>query len=113
MIKLFVGGFPLDMDELGLAELFGPYGNISTVTIVRDKATKLCKGYGFIEMQKQEEANEAVAGLNGRQMGDRQLSVKPATEKLIGSGPISQLTAAYKKVELGTTVKKKRPRRAI
>lgn len=98
---------------MGLARLFGPYGNIHTITIVRDRATKVCKGYGFIEMQNPEEANEAIAALNGRQMGDRQLTIKQATEK--PTAPLSTDVAhKYKKVERpGAPIKKKRPRRPM
>lgn len=48
LVKLFVGGFPLVIDELELAKLFGPHGDISTIKIVRDKKTRICKGYAFI-----------------------------------------------------------------
>ncbi|MDB5145933.1 MAG: RNA-binding protein, partial [Mucilaginibacter sp.] len=75
MVKLFVGGFPLDMDELKLAELFAPHGDIRTIKLVRDKQTRVCKGYGFIEMADQVSAQNAVWVLNGQAMGDRQLTV--------------------------------------
>ena len=50
MVKLFIGGFPLDMDEMGLAQLIAPHGNIEVMKIVRDKKTRIAKGYAFVEM---------------------------------------------------------------
>lgn len=90
MAKLFVSGFPLDMDELSLAELFGPFGDISTVKIVRDKKTRVCKGYGFIEMVERVCAANAANALNGTFYGTRELTVTinretpapPANEKI-------------------------------
>jgi len=60
MVKLFVGGFPLDMEEMELAQLFGPHGDISTIKIVRDKKTRMCKGYAFIEMPDRIAAENAA-----------------------------------------------------
>jgi len=75
MVKLFVGGFPLDLEEMELAQLFGPHGDISTIKIVRDKKTRICKGYAFIEMPNQAEAENAAIALDGAFMRGRQLKV--------------------------------------
>ena len=56
MIKLFVSGFPLDITEIELAKLIAPYGDIATLKIVRDKKTRICKGYAFVEMETKEGA---------------------------------------------------------
>ena len=130
MVTLFVGGFPLDMEEIELVKLFMPFGQVSTIKIIRDKKTRICKGYAFIEMHDQAAAEEAVANLNGRDMGDRSLAVKireenekpkpkPFFPKKPFSGPPS-----YTKVDRGghgggysnggsDPYKKKRPRRPI
>lgn len=81
MIKLFVGGFPLDISEMDLAKLFAPHGDIHTIKIVRDRKTKQCKGYAFIEMLTEEGAQNAVDVLNDYPMGDRNLNVKISEEK--------------------------------
>ena len=47
MVKLFVGGFPLDITELELVQLFNLHGDVATIKIVRDKKTRMCKGYAF------------------------------------------------------------------
>ena len=76
LVKIFVGGFPLDMTELELVQLVSLHGNVSTIKIVRDKKTGVCKGYAFLEMKNREEAKKVVAALNGEPLGDRTLSVK-------------------------------------
>jgi RNA recognition motif-containing protein len=96
IVKLFIGGFPLDMDEMQLAQLVSPHGNIQTLKIVRDKKTRICKGYAFIEMNSEEDAVNVMAALDGEQISDRQLSVRLAAEPVVQS--------------ITPPVKKKRPR---
>lgn len=55
MHKLFVSGFPLEITELELAQLIAAHGDISTIKIVRDRKTRICKGYAFTEMQTAEQ----------------------------------------------------------
>ena len=102
MIKLFISGFPLDMDELQLAQMIGPHGDIKTIKLVRDKKTRVCKGYGFVEMADRESAENVMLALNGQQLRDRQLTVNIREEE--PAKPV------YKKIEPG---RKKRPRRII
>lgn len=75
-IKLFIGGFPLDMDEMGLAQLIAPHGTIEVMKIVRDKKTRIAKGYAFVEMASEDDAVSVMAALDGEAIGDRQFSVK-------------------------------------
>lgn len=75
MVKLFIGGFPLDIGEIELAKMFGPHGDISTVKIVRDKKTRICKGYAFIEMPNRAHAENAAEALNGTYMQGKMLTV--------------------------------------
>ncbi|WP_114937731.1 RNA recognition motif domain-containing protein [Mucilaginibacter endophyticus] len=76
MVKLFVGGFPLEMTELELVKMIGPHGDVETIKIVRDKKTRICKGYAFLEMKDRTGAENAVIALDGTEIGDRVLSVK-------------------------------------
>lgn len=76
MVKLFVGGFPLEITEMELAMLIAPHGNISTIKIVRDRQTKKCKGYAFVEVLTEEDAVKIAAALDGEEMQDRVLTVK-------------------------------------
>jgi RNA recognition motif-containing protein len=104
-IKLFIGGFPLDMDEMGLAQLIAPHGNIEIMKIVRDKKTRVAKGYAFVEMASERDAVAVMAALDGEPIGDRQFSVKLAAAPVIAQ-PLFQKVARS-----GAPEKKLRPRR--
>lgn len=118
MIKLFVGGFPMNITELELVMLFGSHGDVSTIKIVRDKKTGNCKGYAFLEMKDEEGAARAVEALDGSYIGERLLSVKVTEEK---QAPVKRASPqfksnfssqpSYSKVERGGELKKKRPRK--
>ena len=122
MVKLFISGFQLNSTELEIVQLVGPYANVSTIKIVRDKVSKKCKGYAFLEVTDEKEAEAAIEALSGTAMGDRELTlniveekpVKPAAPKrAFGSKP------PYKSNNYGSSnynsdpEKKKRPRRTI
>ncbi len=80
MLKLFVGGFPLDYTEVDLAKLILPFGNISTIKIVRDKQSKKCKGYAFVVMINDDDALQAVQELNNTELSGRMLTLKVVEE---------------------------------
>ncbi len=119
LVKLFVGGFPLDIEEIELAKLFAPHGDISTIKIVRDKKTKLCKGYAFIEMNDRAGAEDAVEALNGTILDNKALTVKINEEPtdnptVLNKSTAQQRAPVYQKVlRPGNEVKKKRPRRSV
>lgn len=75
MTKLFVGGFPLDIKEIELAQLIAPYGDILTLKMVRDKKTNVCKGYAFVEMKDRDGAERAAIELDGTFLKRKQLRV--------------------------------------
>lgn len=81
MVKLFVGGFPLEMREMELVQLLSPHGEVCTIKIVRDRKTRICKGYAFIELKSEEAARNVVAALHGEPLGDRNLTINFADEK--------------------------------
>ncbi len=87
MVKLFVSGFPLEITEMELAQLIAPHGDIATIKIVRDRQTKKCKGYAFIEMATLTDAENAVIALDGAQLQDRELTVKISEEKPVAPKP--------------------------
>jgi RNA recognition motif-containing protein len=60
MAKLFIVGFPRDMEEIELVEIFSIHGIVKTVTIVTDQSTGASKGYGFIMMEGQAGAERAI-----------------------------------------------------
>jgi RNA recognition motif-containing protein len=119
LVKLFVGGFPLEIDELELAKLFAPHGDISTIKIVRDKKTRICKGYAFIEMNDRRGAEAATEALDGADMNGKQLTVKineePDAKPIYAPKTSSpQRQPVYQKVSRpGTEERKKRPRKTL
>eukprot|EP01098_Paradermamoeba_levis_P000660 TRINITY_DN1074_c0_g1_i4.p1 TRINITY_DN1074_c0_g1~~TRINITY_DN1074_c0_g1_i4.p1 ORF type:complete len:340 (-),score=85.31 TRINITY_DN1074_c0_g1_i4:139-1158(-) len=78
---LFVYNLPQDCDDNFLYRLFGPYGAIASVKIVKDSATNKCKGFGFVNYLKYEDAQQAIIGLNGYQVGNKFLQVSFKTNK--------------------------------
>jgi RNA recognition motif-containing protein len=107
MTKLFAVGFPRNLDEMQLAQIFAPYGDIELLTIVRDKFTLESKGFGFIHMKTAAGAQEAIQALNGTTFGDRQMEVRLADDKEpTPAKPIYKPVAKTKIPE----PKKKRPR---
>jgi len=59
-VKIFMSGYPQNFDELALAQLVSPYGEVSTIKIVRDKQSGKTKGYAFIEMVNRNAAEEVA-----------------------------------------------------
>jgi RNA recognition motif-containing protein len=76
--KLYVGSLPYSVTEDELRDLFAPYGQIESVRIITDKFTGQSKGFGFVEMSNDDEAQKAVAAVNGQQMNGRTLIVNEA-----------------------------------
>jgi len=81
MMKVFVGGLPPDVDELDLVGFVSTYAEVSTIKVVRDRATKKCKGYAFFQMTSDKMAERAVEELNGRRYKGNTLTVNISTEK--------------------------------
>lgn len=105
MIKIYVGGFPLEMTELELVQLVSPYGEVSTIKIVRDKASGKPKGYAFLEMINREAAENVVIALDGVEIKGKSLAVS------IKQDEPQPPASVYKKVErYSDPFKKKRPR---
>jgi len=107
MTKLFAVGFPRTLDEIQIAQLFGPYGDIELITIMRDKFTGESKGFGFIHMKTETGALEAIQALNGKTFGDRQMEVRLAEEK--EAAPAKPVYKPVPKTN-NPPQKKKRPR---
>jgi len=76
--KLYVGSLPYKTSEDELQQLFGQYGTVTSAKVVTDRVTGQSKGFGFVEMSTEEEAQKAIEGLNGSQMGGRSLVVSVA-----------------------------------
>ena len=79
--KLFVGNFPYETGEAELQELFARAGTVETVKVMRDMSTGRARGFAFVEMATDEEAQKAASELNQYQMGGRALTVNEARPK--------------------------------
>lgn len=88
-MKIYVGNMPYTIGSDELSELFGQYGRVAEASVIMDRETGRSKGFGFVEMPNQSEANEAVSALNSSQMGGRTLRVseaRPRTDRDRGPG---------------------------
>ena len=82
--KLYVGNFPFETGESEIQELFSRIGAVDKVTLVRDMATGRARGFGFVEMSSDEDAQKAINELNEYQLGGRGLTVNEARPKPSG-----------------------------
>ncbi len=76
--KLYVGGIPYTMDNEALKEAFAPAGTVTSAMVIIDKRTNRSKGFGFVEMATDEEAQAAIAMFNGQEIGGRKVIVNEA-----------------------------------
>src|ERR671910_1520272 len=76
--KLYVGNLPYETTETDLQTLFEASGQVSTINIVRDRATGQARGFAFVEMSDAESAQRAISELDKHQYGGRNLTVNEA-----------------------------------
>ena len=76
--KLYVGGLAYAVTDQELRSLFDQHGNVESATVVKDRETNRSRGFGFVEMSSQEEAEAAIQALNGTDMQGRALTVNLA-----------------------------------
>src|ERR1700733_8657649 len=87
--KLYVGNLSYEVDSSELEQLFGQHGQVVSAQIINDRDTGRSKGFGFVEMSTDDEAQAAIAGLNGQEHGGRALTVneaRPREERGGGGG---------------------------
>jgi cold-inducible RNA-binding protein len=84
--KLFVGNLSFNTDERRLEELFQSVGPVDTVNIVRDQMTGRARGFAFVEMQTDADAQSAIQKLNDTELDGRKLAVNEARPKPTGGG---------------------------
>jgi cold-inducible RNA-binding protein len=87
MKNLFVGNMSFQTTEADLRALFEPFGQITRVHIAMDRETGRARGFAFIEMPNDAEAAKAISGLDGKEVGGRNLKVNEARPKSASSGP--------------------------
>ena len=76
--KLFVGNLPYETMEQDLETLFLQAGQVETVTVMRDRVTGRARGFAFVEMASDDDAQKAITQFNGHQLGGRALTVNEA-----------------------------------
>lgn len=79
--KLYVGNLSYQVDGAELEQMFGAHGQVLSVQVINDRETGRSKGFGFVEMANDSEAEAAIAALNGQQHGGRALTVNEARPK--------------------------------
>ncbi len=84
--KLYVGNLPHATKEDELSEIFSSFGTVKSVQIIMDKETGKSRGFGFVEMESDDQAQAAVAALNGQDLGGRPLTVNEARPREERSG---------------------------
>lgn len=76
--KLYVGNLPFSATEADVTEAFAVIGNVLSVKLINDRETGRPRGFGFVEMEKDADADAAIAEMNGRDLGGRELVVNEA-----------------------------------
>ncbi len=82
--KLYVGNLSYDTNENGLKDFFGKAGSVASAIIITDKISGRSKGFGFVEMSSDDEAQKAIDTLNGAELDGRNISVaeaRPMTDR--------------------------------
>ncbi len=77
-MNIYVGNLPYTMDRDELAQIFSQFGEVNAARIVNDRETGRSKGFGFVEMPNDAEANKAIAELNGTELNGRKAVINEA-----------------------------------
>jgi len=80
-MKIFVAGLPYDLDDAELTEIFEKFGTIISAKVAIDRETGKSKGFGFVEMENEAEAKDAIENLNDISLGKKPLVVKAADDR--------------------------------
>ncbi len=76
--KLYVGNLPFSATDDTLADAFRPFGNVDSARVIMDRASGRSKGFGFVEMSSDDEAEQAIQKLNGSSLEGRPITVNEA-----------------------------------
>lgn len=83
-MNIFIGSLPFSLEEAELREFFEEYGEVTSAKIIKDKISGRSKGFGFVEMSNDEQAQQAIDKLNGAEVDGRKIVVNKAEEKKEG-----------------------------
>ena len=81
-MNIFVSSLSFKAKKEDLAQMFAPYGEVTSTRIIHDKVTRRSKGYGFVEMDNEEQAHAAIEALNGSEHMGRIITVADANTSL-------------------------------
>lgn len=84
--KLYVGNLGYDVSDSDLNQLFSQHGTVEVATVIMDKMTGRSKGFGFVELGSDQEAQAAISALNGKDFGGRALTVNEAKPREARTG---------------------------
>ena len=84
--KLYVGNLTFGVTDAELQEMFQAHGSVRSAQVIMDRETGRSKGFGFVEMGSDAEAQSAIAAMNGKEMSGRSLTVNEARPKESGGG---------------------------
>ena len=84
--KLYVGNLSYDVDDAELNQMFSQHGTVGSASVIMDRSSGRSKGFGFVEMSSDSEAQSAIAALNGREHGGRALTVNEAKPRSDSGG---------------------------
>ncbi len=87
--KLYVGNLSYGVTDSALEQMFSAHGSVKSAQVIMDRDTGRSKGFGFVEMTNDQEANAAIAALNGQQVDGRSLTVNEARPREARGGPRS------------------------
>jgi RNA recognition motif-containing protein len=88
-MNIYVGNLPYQTTEEDLKEMFEAFGEVESAAVIKDKVTGRSRGFGFVEMPSDADAQSAIAALNGNEMEGRAITVKearPSSEGRRGGG---------------------------
>ena len=85
-MNIYVGNLSRDLNEGELREAFAAFGDVASASIIKDKFSGESRGFGFVEMPNKEEADKAIAALNGKDLKGRNLKVNEAQPRPQGGG---------------------------
>jgi len=77
-MNIYVGNLSREVTESELREAFAAFGEVASAAVIKDKFTGESRGFGFVEMPNKEEAEQAISGLNGKELKGRNLNVNEA-----------------------------------
>ncbi len=84
--KLYVGNLTYDVTDAALGQMLAAHGTVQSAQVIMDRDTGRSKGFGFVEMGSDQEAQAAIAALNGQQVGGRSITVNEAKPRTEGGG---------------------------